>query len=84
MSNEIVEDESTIYYLMLADDFAIIVGSNNIHSIHAYPESSQCGYAAWFMACDIDGNVLMRINGICVQIIGYHPLPEDTQETIDD
>jgi len=77
MNDEIIKDESTIYYLTFADDFAVIVGSNNVHSIRAYPEPGQSAYTAWLIAYDINGNVLMRINSAYVQLIGYHPLPGD-------
>jgi len=77
MSDGIIDEEDTIYYLLFPDDFAIITGEKDVHSIRAYGEPSHYCDTAWFIVCDINGNILMRINSAYVQIIGYQPLPND-------
>ena len=77
MGYETVKDEPTIYYLTLANDFAIIVGTKGVESIFEYKEGGNNFLVTWFSACDIDGNVLMRINSAAVEIVGYEPLPDD-------
>jgi len=80
MSNEdvkIIDGEDTIYYLLFPDDFAIIAGEKDVHSIEAYQEPGPLGPITWFRARDLHHNTLMLVNSSYVQIVGYQPLPDE-------
>ncbi len=75
--SKIAEEKATIYYLLFPDDFAIIRGEKDVHSIKAYQEPGPLGPTTWFRTRGLHNNTLMLINSIYVQIVGYQPLTDE-------
>ena len=78
--SKISEEKATIYYLLFHEDFAIIAGEKDVHSIQAYQEPGLSGPTTWFRASNLHDNTIMIINSIYVQIVGYQKIPDEYME----
>ena len=71
MCKTIMEDVTPIQALVFEEDFAIVVGKDDVATITPYVENGQMAPITWFEIRDSNGYILTRMNSMFVEFVSY-------------